>query len=534
MKTRRVIPGLFFLLWICCGCTVFNDRYWDSQERPESEAPPAILRIVNRAFMPESPPETSGIDITYPYHEAVFPPEIVAPTFTWRDKTGLSKNWLVVIAFSDARKPLYVVVDDPFWTPERSIWEKVKANSIRAAAQLTVIGLEDYPQGGITAKNSIVFHTSADRVDASVFFRQVPLPFLATPEGFSKTRWRLGDIADEDPPAVVMSGLPFCASCHLFSKDGSRFSMEMNYHNDGGAQVIKTVSRDMQLSAGDFMTWSDFPRPGVLPATRGLFGRMSPSGDYLAASVHEISYAALIDDIAFSQLFFPTYGVLAIYDTAHKKIQLLPGADNYAYVQADPNWSPDERYIVFARAPTKNSVHKDISNVAPHPVDGDIYEMNKRFSIQFDLYRVPFHQGKGGEPVPLQGASQNGMSNYFARYSPDGKWIVFTQSRSGIMLQPDSNLFIIPAEGGAARRMRCNRALFNSWHSWSPNGRWLLFSSKVNTPYTEIFVTHIDENGVDTPPVRLSRFSDGQYAANVPEFIPLKAAAIRSIRLLDP
>jgi Tol biopolymer transport system component len=123
------------------------------------------------------------------------------------------------------------------------------------------------------------------------------------------------------------------------------------------------------------------------------------------------------------------------------------------------------------------------------------------------------------------------MSNYFPRFSPDGKWVVFTRSRTGIMLQPDSELFIIPAAGGEARRMRCNRELFNSWHSFSPNGKWMLFSSKANTPFTEIFLTHIDANGVDSPPVCLSRFSDDHYAANVPEFVNIGPGAIKKIRI---
>jgi hypothetical protein len=33
----------------------------------------------------------------------------------------------------------------------------------------------------------------------------------------------------------------------------------------------------------------------------------------------------------------------------------------------------------------------------------------------FDLYRVPFNGGRGGQPEPLEGASHNGMSNYFAK-----------------------------------------------------------------------------------------------------------------------
>ena len=165
--------------------------------------------------------------------------------------------------------------------------------------------------------------------------------------------------------------------------------------------------------------------------------------------------------------------------------------------------------------------------------DADIHELNKRFPIQFDLYTISFNEGRGGIAEPLQGASNNGMSNYFPRYSPDGKWIVYTRSRTGIMLQPDSELFIVPAAGGKARKMRCNRELFNSWHSFSPNGKWILFSSKANTPFTEIFLTHIDENGIDSPPVCLSRFSDEHYAANVPEFVNLSPGAINRIEIED-
>jgi hypothetical protein len=41
----------------------------------------------------------------------------------------------------------------------------------------------------------------------------------------------------------------------------------------------------------------------------------------------------------------------------------------------------------------------------------------------------------------------------------------------------------------------------NSWHSFSPNGRWLVFSSKSRSPYTQFFLTHIDEVGNDSPAI---------------------------------
>jgi Flp pilus assembly protein TadD len=69
----------------------------------------------------------------------------------------------------------------------------------------------------------------------------------------------------------------------------------------------------------------------------------------------------------------------------------------------------------------------------------------------------------------------------------------------------------------------------NSWHSWSSNGRWLVFSSKANTAYTQLFLTHIDENGESTPPVVLDRFTGSDRAANIPEFVALPAESIVKI-----
>ncbi|TNC81204.1 MAG: hypothetical protein C9356_10065 [Oleiphilus sp.] len=69
----------------------------------------------------------------------------------------------------------------------------------------------------------------------------------------------------------------------------------------------------------------------------------------------------------------------------------------------------------------------------------------------------------------------------------------------------------------------------NSWHSFSSNSRWLVFSSKANTPYTQLFLTHIDEDGNSTPPVVLDRFTGEDRAANIPEFVPVPANTIAQI-----
>ncbi|MBU0544131.1 MAG: hypothetical protein KKH97_02180 [Proteobacteria bacterium] len=518
--------AFFFLACLLLQCTFQKVALWYGDE---------LEALVSRVEATPKKPPTSGesLLITYPYDGSLFPPEIASPTVTWTDKDPRSRFWLISFKFEDGRKPIFILTNQRSWIPERKTWETMKDHSSGKMSVLTVYSLPDRESGIVLSEHAISIGTSVDSLDDSVFFRQIPLPFAVASKSFEKTRWRLGDISSYGKPATVMEGISVCASCHAFSSDGKWLSMEYNFGNDNGAQFITEVRKEIILRKEDFFTWSDFPRRGVIPPTRGLFGRMSPTGRYAAASVNEICYAAVMNDTEYSQLFFPTFGVIAIYDSGSGSIQLLPGASDYSYVQANPAWSPDEKNLLFCRAKTKNELHGNIRNVTTVFENRNIHQLNELYNIRFDLYRIPFNEGGGGIAEPLEGASDNGMSNYFPRYSPDGNWIVYTRSRSGIMLQPDSELWIIPAGGGKARRMQCNRNYFNSWHSWSSSGRWLLFSSKANGPYTEIFITHVDREGNDTPPVLLSRFNDTGYAANVPEFVPIRADAIRSIRVSE-
>jgi Tfp pilus assembly protein PilF len=139
--------------------------------------------------------------------------------------------------------------------------------------------------------------------------------------------------------------------------------------------------------------------------------------------------------------------------------------------------------------------------------------------VQYDLYRIPFNGGRGGQPEPIRGASQNGMSNSFPKVSPDGRWIVFVECRNGELMRPDGQLYIVPVTGGEARRLRANTPLMNSWHSFSPNGRWLVFSSKSRGPYTKMFLTHLDPDGNSSPAVLIDDATAANRAVNIPEFV---------------
>ncbi len=227
--------------------------------------------------------------------------------------------------------------------------------------------------------------------------------------------------------------------------------MDVDYANDKGSYVMATVAEKMVLDQREMITWSDYRREDGEP-TFGLLSQVSPDGRYVVSTVKDRSVFVATDDLAFSQLFFPFKGILVVYDRQAKRFAPLPGADDSQFVQSNPNWSPDGTCIVFARTKAyelEKLLSKDKVLLSSDECE-EFLKNGKTF--RFDLYRIPFNEGRGGRAEPVQGASRNGMSNYFGRFSPDGKWIVFCKANSFMLLQPDSELYIIPPRGRKARR----------------------------------------------------------------------------------
>jgi tetratricopeptide (TPR) repeat protein len=492
----------------------------------------------------------NSLTIRYPLNETLFPPEIVPPTFHWEDANSASDTWLITIKFQDNQDRMNPVrnskggenagqkakisdgmnflVRESRWTPGADKWEVIKKRSLENQAIVTILGVNRWSRGKILSAGRISIKTSKDPVGAPLFYREVNLPFVDAVKDPSHIRWRFGAISSPQQPPVVLEKLPVCGNCHSFSADGKVLAMDVDYANSKGSYVITRTAEQMLLATSDIITWDDYRKEDG-EQTFGLLSQVSPDGRFVVSMVKDKSVFVPMPPLAFSQLFFPVKGILCVYDTQTRTFLSLPGADDPQYVQGNPAWSPDGKYIVFARTNAYDLKHtKGMGKVLLTREEcKEFTEEGKPFL--FDLYRIPFNDGKGGRPEPIEGASNNGMSNYFAKYSPDGKWIVFCKAKSYMLLQPDSELYIIPAEGGRAERLRANTSRMNSWHSWSPNGKWLVFSSKANSAYTQLFLTHIDEQGRSTPAVLLSQFTSPDRAANIPEFINTKPYAIRKI-----
>ena len=311
--------------------------------RRHARATAARFTLLSLLLLAATPAQQAPrIVIDYPEEGSIFPPDFAPPTFLWRDSQASATAWEIEIAFPDGApamrlaapgEPMTIGDIDPrcvaesnqlpkltpeqaaahTWKPVPAAWSAIKARSAGRPATVTITG-----PGG--ARAQVHISTSRDPVGAPIFYRDVPLMPSEVEKGVIKpiipsavplVGWRLRNVA-ENGSRLVMEGLPTCANCHSFSKDGKTLALDVDGpQNDKGTYAIVSLTRRTSIRTEDVFTWNDFPDKPPGQRTIGFMAQISPDARYAVTTVNEDVFVDNFKDYRFLQVFYPTRGILA-------------------------------------------------------------------------------------------------------------------------------------------------------------------------------------------------------------------------------
>ncbi|HNT36049.1 MAG TPA: hypothetical protein PKH07_13760, partial [bacterium] len=174
-----------------------------------------------------------------------------------------------------------------------------------------------------------------------------------------------------------------------------------------------------------------------------------------------------------------------------------------------PNWSADGRFLYFCSGPQL-------------PVE-------RYKEIKYDLMRIAYDvdSDSWGAMETIVSASDTGLCVTHPKPSPDGRYVLFCMCDHGnfSIIQSSSDLYLLDTSTGAYRRLDINSDEVESYHSWSSNSRWFVFSSKRRDGLlAKPYFCHVDEKGRVSKPFLLPQRDPLFYDSflktfNVPELI---------------
>ena len=289
-----------------------------------------------------------------------------------------------------------------------------------------------------------------------------------------------------------------CMNCHSFCRNDPHIMLFHLRQQHAGTLILK----------GGQITKVNTRAEGMLSA--GVYPRWHPDGRYVAFSFNSTRQEFHTANENKVEVYDQASG-LVIYDTETFTVftdSLICSPERF---ETFPEWSPDGKYLCFCSAPAR-----------PMPQHYD--------SIRYDLLRISFDVSTrrfGDRVDTLVSSARTGKSVALARISPDGKYVVFCMSDYGTfpVWHRDNDLYLLNIATGEISNMTViNSAQSDSYHSWSSNGRWMVFGSRrMDGSFTRPYLCYFDTEGIVHPPFLLPQKDPRYYdfsmkSFNVPEF----------------
>ena len=296
-----------------------------------------------------------------------------------------------------------------------------------------------------------------------------------------------------------------CINCHNYQQYNPE---RMQFHarqNLGGTVIaydgnIRKIGmgNDSVLSAGVYPTWHPWLK--LIVYSTNKTGQIFHSVDPNKIEV------------------FDSESDLIAYDVEKNEVTNIE--NDSTEMECFPFWAPDGKTLYYCSAhfEYKDTIDKGLEVVA------------RTEEVKYNLYKKSF------DPETMQfgprqlvfAADSIDKSATLPRVSPDGRFLVFTLAKYGVfhIWHHDADLWMLDLQTGKVRMMEeLNSPDTESYHSWSSNGRWMVFSSRrYDGNYTRPFIAHIDSNGRGSKPFELPS-ADPDYHRqflknyNVPEFM---------------
>ena len=297
-----------------------------------------------------------------------------------------------------------------------------------------------------------------------------------------------------------------CINCHHYQQYNPK---RMQFHarqNNGGTIFaydgkIKKVNmkNDSILSAG------------VYPAWHPWLNLIVYSTNMTAQDFHTVDHNKI--EVFDSQSDIIAYNV--------EKGEVTNIENDSTELEVFPAWSPDGKTLYYCSAHFEK---KDTTL----SLSAEVVKRSKE--LKYNIYRKSFDPETmvfGPRELVFSADSIN-KSATLPRISPDGRYLMFTLAEFGVfhIWHHDADLWMIDLQTGEARVVNeINSPDTESYHSWSSNGKWVVFSSRRDDgTYTRPFFAHADKNGHFTKPFELPSAEPDYHRQfmkcyNIPEFM---------------
>lgn len=348
-------------------------------------------------------------------------------------------------------------------------------------------------------------YVSPDKIDSYIAYRLIPPGYEVW--GRMGIYQRCLETYVQTPIAENRRTGDNCMNCHSFAnRRPDRMMLHMRAAN-GGTYIL----RDGDIEKVDTKTQETI--------AAGVYPQWSNDGRYIAFSVNDIAQIFHSTDPNTVEVYDYESDVV-VYDVERHEIlssELTKSAD---WFETMPCFSPDGKYLYFSRAKALDTLPEDYDKV------------------RYNIVRVAFDPATGrfGDTVEtIYDAVAEGKSASMPRVSPDGRYLMFTHQSYGQfpIWHKDADLYLVDLDDGKVSHLeQLNSGDVDSYHSWSSNGRWVVFSSRRDDGlYTKPYIAHIDAEGKASKPFLLPQenprefYMDLMESFNIPEFITGKVSA---------